>query len=430
MYFKSFFLGAIILVLSLATHFFHYGRPHELVFDEVYFGKFASGYLTHSYYFDIHPPLGKLIISGFGYMMGVRQDDTNYELIGNDFSPEISFWYRLLPTVFAALLPLLIYILCLQLRISPKASFVAGLLLVFENSLVAHSRFTSLDSMLLCFGFTSLVLYLAYLKKEKNFWILILSAVFTVAAFSIKWTGLAFPLLISIMELTRVKPTRRIIKFFCTYFFVGIIFYLSIFAIHFSILTEPGPGDAFMPENFQQDSFLKKTHDLNLEMFSANARLMAPHPYSSKWYTWPFMYRTVFYWQDVETGSYIYFLGNVLVYWLGTLAFIWVFVKSVSKNSSDFTRKFVIVGYLVNFIPFIFIGRVMFIYHYQAALVFSVIAISICLDMIGNDNTKKYVGGGLVLAAFCLFIYFSPLTYGLPLSEKQLQERMWLSTWR
>ncbi len=32
-----------------------------MVFDEVHFGKFISGYIRGTYFFDIHPPAGKLL---------------------------------------------------------------------------------------------------------------------------------------------------------------------------------------------------------------------------------------------------------------------------------------------------------------------------------------------------------------------------------
>ena len=52
-----------LLALGLLTRFSGLNWPRQVVFDEVHFGKFVSGYITGRYFFDIHPPLGKLLIA-------------------------------------------------------------------------------------------------------------------------------------------------------------------------------------------------------------------------------------------------------------------------------------------------------------------------------------------------------------------------------
>src|SRR6266403_4533446 len=66
------FIGLVIA--AAATRIAGLFNPNAVVFDEVYFKAFASHYLDGHYYFDIHPPLGKLILAGFGHLTGLKAD--------------------------------------------------------------------------------------------------------------------------------------------------------------------------------------------------------------------------------------------------------------------------------------------------------------------------------------------------------------------
>ena len=120
----------IVLLASIVVHFAFFGHPKETVFDEVHFGKFVSGYFTHEYFFDIHPPLGKLLIFGAAKLSGF-EPGFSFETIGQKFSDNSYKWLRFLPSLSGALLPVVIFLIALEFSISQKFAFLAGLLLVF-----------------------------------------------------------------------------------------------------------------------------------------------------------------------------------------------------------------------------------------------------------------------------------------------------------
>ncbi len=441
----------IIVLSSTLTHFLFFGHPNETVFDEVHFGKFISGYFTHEYFFDIHPPLGKLLISGMGYLAGFKPGFSFAE-IGQKFPDNTYLWLRLLPTLAGVLLPLIIFFLALRLGLSRIAAFSAAMLVVFENALLVQSRFILLDSFLLLFGFSALLAYFKYAQENKIFY-LFLSGALAILSLSVKWTGATFLGLIIILEIIKIIRDRgrgRALKDLIALILLPLAIYFSIFAIHLGLLTKSGPGDAFMSLGFQKTlagstvnaegykplGLAAKFVELNLKMYGANTNLTAGHPYSSKWYSWPLMARPIYYWHENSLGaagreSRIYLLGNPIIWWASTAAIIYSLFAlasdTVRRKPKNKTLAFLGGAYLFNLLPFIGITRAMFLYHYMIGLIIAVIALVYFID---KQPGKNKIFAALLVVSFFAFLFFSPLTYGLPLTNSAYHLRVWFPSWQ
>jgi dolichyl-phosphate-mannose-protein mannosyltransferase len=60
----------LMTILAVVTRFFRISHPAEVVFDEKHFGEFASYYVKRKFFFDVHPPLGKMLFAGIAYIFG------------------------------------------------------------------------------------------------------------------------------------------------------------------------------------------------------------------------------------------------------------------------------------------------------------------------------------------------------------------------
>ena len=428
----------IILGLSIVTHFIFFGLPKETVFDEVHFGKFVSAYFSHEYYFDIHPPLGKLLIAGAGRIVNFSPE-FDFGQIGEKYNNNKYTALRLLPTLAGTLLPLVIYLLCLEIGFKRRTAFLAGLLIIFENSILVQSRFILMDAFLILFGFTALFFYFKFQNKNRSHYLL-LAGTFSALSFSIKWTGMAFLGIIILLELLRVLRDIKINKnktFESTAVFSAGKYLVLV--IHFSLLTKSGTGDAFMTPTFQASlignsnqgntsvghiNILNKFLELNEQMYISNQSLTATHSYSSKWYTWPLMIRPIYYW--VSGNAKIYLLGNPIIWWLSTMAVIHTIIYSFFHGSRDKTSNLLLGMYLASFLPFILIGRVMFLYHYMSALIFAIMLLAYNI----SQSNNKWVYSTLIVVSIITFIYFAPLTYGLPITPNHQAGRIWLTSWQ
>src|SRR5512147_2287016 len=129
----------LLLALGVITHALWFGTPNSAVFDEVHFGKFVSAYFTHEYYFDIHPPLGKLMLAGWGWLWGFKPG-FSFATIGEVYPDKLYLALRFLPALAGALLPLVIFGVARRLRLSLAASALAGILVALDNALLVQTR--------------------------------------------------------------------------------------------------------------------------------------------------------------------------------------------------------------------------------------------------------------------------------------------------
>src|SRR5687768_11902501 len=88
-----------LAVLSLGLRFVTLSHPNQVVFDEVHFGKFVTAYCcTGENIFDIHPPHAKLLIAGFGRLLGYH-GGFSFQSIGQDYGAIPIAALRFLPAL-------------------------------------------------------------------------------------------------------------------------------------------------------------------------------------------------------------------------------------------------------------------------------------------------------------------------------------------
>jgi dolichyl-phosphate-mannose--protein O-mannosyl transferase len=456
-FFSKLPLELILLIIGAAiTRLTDISYPNATVFDEVYYKSYAASYFNHSYYFDVHPPLAKLLLAGWAWLTGM------HPIAGDTFASPATALRIFVACIGICIIPL-IYGILRRLTQSRLVAGLGGLFAMLDGALIVESRFVLIDEFILCFGLAAV--YCALRWREKYSWQWFVGAgLFAGAAASVKWTGLTalfLVLLIFAKECYEHIPSiHKRVGGTLLLFALGLTVYTGAFWVHFDLLTHTGPGDAFMSTQFQETiignpsynpdvhmSFFDKFIEMNHEMYEVNATFNETHPYSSKWYTWPVEKRPIYYWEGKVnpngTQGNIYLFGDPLIWWLSSLsvvaAIIIIFVSRLRKRFEQATPalSFLVVGYLVNWLPFMKIARIMFLYHYLFGLVYSMMILATIAGLVVPNNHQKwfhnprYISAiALVIIAVCGFAYFSPLTYGIPISAQHLQDLDWLSSWR
>lgn len=254
--------------LSLFIRLYQIGKSNTVTWDEAHFGKFGSYYLKREYYFDVHPPLGKMIVGLSGYLAGYN-GSFSFDS-GAEYPEDLDYTtMRMFNALFNAFCVPLVYFTAKQFKLSLPAVWLATLMLLLEHSYVTLGKFILLDSMLVFFTILSVFCLSAFHNQQRNpfsvkWWLWLFGTGLSLGCVcSVKMVGLFVTALVGLYTVAdlwiKFGDTKMPYKTYAAHWIARIInliivpalVFMLTFKIHFVILNHTGPGDANMSSLFQ-----------------------------------------------------------------------------------------------------------------------------------------------------------------------------------
>lgn len=410
-------------------------------FDEVLFVPASNDYLHSQTPIErTHPPLGKLIQA------------TGIAVFG--FNP---WGWRIMEVIFGTLIVAVIYLLGKELLGTRIGGFAAAFLLSFDFIHFTMSRLGTVDSFVVFFSLISQLFFFIYLKNVlKNGWgtsalPLVLCIIFFGLGFSTKWLVLfGFLGEICILLALRLIDVRKVqgtisakIRSFSAYpFFTVIVSFLAVCMIYFV---------TYIPDMIAGNSF---TDILNLQqsMYQYHQSVTSTiNPFTSPWFSWPLMFNPLnsgvhvplwLNYAEPSSGvfgsseSSVVLMGNPAVWWVGFAAMVLLMVvtfRKVIKSKFSFRENLLpislIIIFLFQWLAYIFIARVVYIYHFYSCVPFLCLAVAFFISKYWKSKWMKILTLAYFAAVVAMFILFYPAISGAETSPSTLSGLQWINGW-
>lgn len=193
----------------------------------------------------------------------------------------------------------------------------------------------------------------------------------------------------------------------------------------------------------------EKLLEYHRAMYRINKLFVEEHAYASLPYAWPFVVRGINFFSNSrdldESGSHVYFLGNVPVYYAGVFlvaVFLVKFGLYVLRHLNPFFRPSdpayttlyyrhvfsYLLGWFLFYFPFYHMSRQLFAHHYLPSVFFSVLALGQFAEFqLAHRRTTGALFLVAILAAAAFHFWkFHPLVYGLLWNAEDCLESRWL----
>jgi Gpi18-like mannosyltransferase len=400
---------------------------NSMYFDEIYHARTAYENLHHMEpYETTHPPLGKILIS-----LGVAIFGMN------------PLGWRIVGTLFGAAMIPLMYVWAKNMLGRSSYGFIAAFLLACDFMHFTQTRIATIDvygvffiMLMYIFMYRYYALSLNRAPLRRTLLPLGLAGLSFGIGAACKWidlyagAGLAVILAITLYETClRGGSYRQYWRPFwltigwCCVMFVAVpaaIYTLS----YIPFLQVPGPGHDFRGILAAQQA-----------MYRYHTTLVATHPFSSAWWEWPLMRRPIWYYGQTPgvlppgLTSSIVALGNPAVWWVGTVAA--GLTCCLGWRRKDTVALFLLIGLAAEYVPWVGVPRLTFIYHFFASVPFLIGCIVYVIKSMQESGSlpKRWLYAYLS-ATLLLFILFYPVLSGAVVSRAYVDHVLrWFPSW-
>ncbi|KAI0566150.1 Dolichyl-phosphate-mannose--protein mannosyltransferase family GT39 [Gracilaria domingensis] len=467
-----------LFVAAGIVRFYKLAYPDVVVFDEIHYLAFDNHVLNGTYFFDVNPVWGKLVIAFFARLVGYDPSHAPPGLSEKVVSPLQAFAARAPCAFFGTLTVPVFYKVCRWLHLSTYASVVGSAFILFDCMHVIQSRVAMVDSVLVfwtCFS----VMCAFTLWDQKNYIIfkgkdvrvssvlnmimlLVVTGINCGLSISVRWTAFATPVLIFIISFFGVGPflvePLNFIELLVLYAsaFAG---YAGSFCLFLLQVNKSGPGDGFMSAPFQAClkgnkfaesgpcamSYLGRVWEINKQIFNYSKQIRGKDKWGSSWFQWIINWRGALYyrWSDAQKKllAIIYVLMNpamtflinaLMAVFIAGLFYVVRYRKQLQVNEAlkaHLRRGSVMFfGWVLSMLPTMVVYRSGPVYQYLPGLFFAQALAAVGFDLI--PRKFRPAASVLVIAALVAgFVYWSPWVYGSVLSEEDHIRRRWLPRW-
>jgi dolichyl-phosphate-mannose--protein O-mannosyl transferase len=458
-----------IFIFSLVLRFWNLGQFNELVFDEVYYAKFASDYWLGKPFFPSHPPLSHYLIAlamGLGSIFPVNPDQVN-DLTGVVRS---TWSYRWLNALTGSTIPLLLGAIAYLLTQRRRVTVLVMGLTALDGLVLVESRYALNNIYLVFFGLLGHIFVLWYLQRRQK-WQLMLGGIALGCAGSVKWNGFAFLLgiysLWALAWLVHLWHQRRspreddkdgdqtlpdqshaLVRLKQTWLqswlslspLQGLLGLVLLPLVTYSLIWIP---HLLMNPDYAS---LQGFWQIQVDTWQYHRRVgnsADVHPYCSPWYSWLVMGRPVaYYFQKSGPLGIIYdvhSIANPALLWLSTGAMGLFGVSLVRMRFRPATpavplpciTPYIAVNYGVNLLPWLGISRCTFFYHYLPAYLFSILPLALILETLlrSGKSWHRLVGLTCLGVITLSFWFWLPIFLGMPLTPQGFSLRMLFRSW-
>ena len=345
-------------------------------FDEIYFARSAYEYTKGLPVYEwTHPPLGKLI-----------------QALPIKLFTMAPFYYRLMGNLSGTLMIVVMYLFGRLLFVKRKYAIASSLLMALDTFHFAQSRMGTVDTHLALFIMLSTLFMFYYLKNptgKNHLWNLFFSGLFFGLSVCVKFSFVILPCFI-----------------YCGSYFLF-----------------PRMSNATV-NNI--DTLIVQTKD----MYHYHSTLKAYHFFTSDFYTWPISYKPVWYYTNSSDDNHrqtISGIGNIAIWWVGVLALIYLLWKIIFRK--DIQSLNLLVMFLCLYLPYLFIGRIMFLYHYFPAIFLMMLAIVVLISDIEKRWHHLRILPIYLLLVLLVFILYYPVVSGTEVSNDYLDSLRLLKSW-